>query len=135
MAAFTAALAIYGSILVVNRGDIQSHQFAPVDLVQALQTALQVLEQLGGETHQALRCKKIVHRLLQAAQALYIPVTNYQDRESGICESEQVQLIPPNANLEQLDGGLMRGLDSDMMLDLSNFADGLGSLIPDMFPL
>ncbi|KAI8665065.1 Zn(2)-C6 fungal-type domain-containing protein [Fusarium sp. Ph1] len=132
---FTAALAIYGSILVINRGDIQAHRFAPADLVQALQTALQVLEQLGGETHQALRCKKIVHRLLQVAQALYVPVTNSQERETGICESEQVQLVSPNANLEQLNGDFIRGLDSDMMLDLSNFADGLGSLIPDMFPL
>ncbi|KAJ4180003.1 hypothetical protein NW755_012043 [Fusarium falciforme] len=132
---FTAALAIYGSILVMNRGDIQTHRFTPADLVQALQTALQVLEQLGGETHQALRCKKIVHRLLQVSLALYTPVPNAQERQGGICENDQVQLIPTGENLEQLNGGFMRGLDSDMMLDLSNFADGLGSLIPDMFPL
>ncbi|KAJ3460702.1 hypothetical protein MRS44_011569 [Fusarium solani] len=131
---FTAALAIYGSILVINRGDTQTHRFAPADLVQALQTALQVLEQLGGETHQALRCKKIVHRLLQVSLALYTPVPNAQ-RQGGTCENDQVQLIPPEENLEQLNGGFLRGLDSDMVLDLSNFADGLGSLIPDMFPL
>lgn len=119
----------------MNRGDIQTHRFAPADLVQALQTALQVLEQLGGETHQTLRCKKIVYRLLQVSLALYTQVPNAQERQGGICENDQVQLIPPEENLEQLNGGFMRGLDSDMMLDLSNFADGLGSLIPDMFPL
>ncbi|RSL48290.1 hypothetical protein CEP51_015651 [Fusarium floridanum] len=128
---FTAALAIYGSILVMNRGDIQTHRFAPAELVQALQTALEILEQLGGETHQALRCKKIVHRLLQVALALYAPVTNSQQQQGGICESDPVQLIPPDTDLEQLNGVL----DPAMMLDLSNFADGLGSLIPDMFPL
>ncbi|KAF5238836.1 hypothetical protein FANTH_10164 [Fusarium anthophilum] len=107
---FTAALVIYGSVLAIYRGNIQTHKFTLVDLAQALQIASELLERLGA--------------------------TTAQRREGQTHGDEEVQLIPPNASSDPLlSEEFMRGLDSDMTLDLSSFTDNMESLIPDTFPL
>jgi hypothetical protein len=135
LVAFTAALAIYGSILAIYRSDIQTPQFTLEDLIQALQTAFEVLESLGGKTRQVYRCKKIIHSLLQVALALKTPVINAQRRDGRTNEAERLQLVTTNAGSDLVSEGLIRGLDSDIMLDLSSFTDNLGSLISDTFSL
>ncbi|KAH6867512.1 fungal-specific transcription factor domain-containing protein [Thelonectria olida] len=132
---FSAALAVYGSILAVHKCDIRSHRYASSYLVQKLQTALDALEKLGGETRQVLRCRKIIRRLLQAALTLYPPTRTARGEEGVAIERDEARSVPTDAALDLLDENFMRELDSGIALDLSSFTDDLGSLIPDAFPL
>ncbi|KAF4453254.1 hypothetical protein FALBO_16028, partial [Fusarium albosuccineum] len=126
----SAALVIYGSILAIYRYDIKAPPYSPQELVRILQTSLDVVAALGGDTRQVLRCQKVIRHLLQASLALVPPrdvASEGVHPEGGhvLQGQDETGFMPTDPSFSLSTDELMRQLGADIPIELSLFPEDL----------
>jgi hypothetical protein len=81
---FSSALAIYGTLVAMQRFNMGLLRYSTSDLMQQLQTASDVLGRVGENIRQVQRCQKIVRRLLQASWAMSPELRDAQRGEPAL---------------------------------------------------
>lgn len=93
--------------------------------------ALDILDKVGGNTHQVLRCQKIVNHLLQAARALDAETTTSTADDQLQQENPGREPGGSQGTFAAFDSNL--GPDPDPSFEFFDFTADWSSYFPDGF--
>jgi hypothetical protein len=126
-------------MLAIRKCNLQVHRYSSQDLFQSLQTALDVLGKLGGDTRQVVRCQKIVRHLLKAAWALGPkPGVSQKGMDSstdeGVTQEHgDVRLLTTELASNPMGGDVMSAIDFNFPLEPYSFTEDMSSLFSSGF--